>query len=38
MYFGLINAGATFQRDIQIAFDDMIGKLIKICFDDLTLY
>jgi hypothetical protein len=22
--FGLINAGATFQRDMQIAFDDII--------------
>jgi hypothetical protein len=28
--FGLINAGASFQRDIQIAFDDLISKIIQI--------
>jgi hypothetical protein len=28
MPFGLYNAGATFQRAMQIAFDDLIGKII----------
>jgi hypothetical protein len=38
MSFGLINAGATFQRDMQISFDDLIGKIIQIYLDDLTVY
>jgi hypothetical protein len=38
MPFGLINAGATFQRAMQIAFDDLIGKIIQIYLDDLTVY
>jgi hypothetical protein len=38
MPFGLSNAGATFQRDMQIAFDDMIDKIIHIYLDYLTLY
>jgi hypothetical protein len=28
MPFGLSNAGATFQRAMQIAFDDLIDKII----------
>jgi hypothetical protein len=28
MPFGLSNVGATFQRAMQIAFDDLIGKII----------
>jgi hypothetical protein len=36
--FGLINAGATFQRAMQIAFDDLISKIIQIYLDDLTVY
>jgi hypothetical protein len=30
MPFGLINAGGTFHRDMQIAFDDLIGKIIQV--------
>jgi ribonuclease HI len=36
--FGLSNAGATFQRSIQIDFDDLIGKIIHIYLDELTMY
>jgi hypothetical protein len=38
MPFGLSNAGATFQRDMQIVFDNLIGKIIQIYLDDLTVY
>jgi hypothetical protein len=38
MPFGLSNAGATFQRAMQITFDDLIGKIIQIYLDDLTMY
>jgi len=38
MPFGLSNAGATFQRAMQIAFDDLIGKIMHIYLDDLTMY
>jgi hypothetical protein len=38
MSFGLSNAGATFQRAMQIDFDDLIGKIIQIYLDDLTMY
>jgi hypothetical protein len=38
MPFGLSNAGATFQRAMQIAFDDLIGKIIQVYLDDLTVY
>ena len=38
MPFGLSNAGATFQRAMQIFFDDLIGKIIHIYLDDLTVY
>jgi hypothetical protein len=36
--FGLSNVGATFQRAIQIAFDDLISKIIQIYLDDLIVY
>jgi hypothetical protein len=36
MPFGLTNAGATFQRAMDYAFKDLIGKLIEIYQDDLT--
>jgi hypothetical protein len=36
--FGLSNACSTFQRAMQIDFDDLIGKIIKFFFYDLTLY
>jgi hypothetical protein len=38
MPFGLSNASVTFQRAMQISFDDLIGKIIQIYLDDLTVY
>ena len=38
MPFGLSNAGATFQRDMKIDFDDMIGKIIQDYLYDFTIY
>jgi hypothetical protein len=38
MPFGLTNAGDTFQRAMQIDFDDLISKIIQIYLDDLTIY
>jgi hypothetical protein len=38
MPFVLSNASATFQRVMQIAFDDLIDKIIHIYLDDLTMY
>jgi hypothetical protein len=37
MPFGLINAGATFQRTMDYAFRDLIGKIMEIYQDDLTV-
>jgi hypothetical protein len=36
--FGLSNAGSTFQRAMQIDFDDLIGKIIQIYLNDLKMY
>ena len=38
MPFGLINVGATFQRDMDIAFSKEIGYFIVIYLDDITIY
>jgi hypothetical protein len=38
MPFGLMNAGATFQREMDIAFVEDIGKYIVIYLDDVTMY
>ena len=38
MHFVLFNVGATFQRAMQIDFDDLVGKIIQIYLDDLTVY
>jgi hypothetical protein len=38
MPFGYSNAGATFQRDMKINFDDLISKIIQVYLDDLTVY
>ena len=35
MPFGLLNAGATFQRAMDFAFKELIGKVIEIYQDDL---
>ena len=37
MPFGLLNAGATFQRAMDNAFNELIGKIIEIYQDDLTV-
>jgi hypothetical protein len=36
--FVLSNASATFQRAMQIDFDNLIDKIIQIYLDDLTVY
>jgi len=38
MPFGLKNVGATFQREIDIAFVDELGRFIVIYLDDVTVY
>jgi ribonuclease HI len=38
MPFGLSNAGATLQRAMDYAFRGLIGKLIEIYQDDLTVF
>ena len=38
MPFGLLNAGATFQRVVDYAFKELIGKIIEIYQDDLTVF
>jgi hypothetical protein len=38
MPFGLSNVGSTFQRAIKIYFDDLIGKIIQVYLDYLTVY
>jgi hypothetical protein len=36
--FGLVNAGATFQRAMDIVFVDELGRFIFIYLDDVTVY
>jgi hypothetical protein len=36
--FGLINVGATFQREMDIAFKGLIGHSVVIYLDDVTIY
>jgi len=38
IHFGLINACATFQRSMQISFDDLISNIIQVYLDVLTFY
>ena len=38
MPFGLMNAGATFQRAMDIAFSEEIGYFIVIYLDEITIY
>ena len=38
MPFGLMNAGATFQRAMDIAFVGLKDKFVLIYLDDLTIY
>jgi hypothetical protein len=36
--FGLINVGATFQREMDIDFKGLIGHSMVIYLDDVTIY
>ena len=36
--FGLMNAGATFQRTMDIAFSEELGFFIIIYLDDITVF
>ena len=38
MLFGLMNAGATFQCVVDIAFVDERDKFVVIYMDDITVY
>jgi hypothetical protein len=38
MPFGLKNVGATFQREMDHAFNDLIGKFMADYQDDLTVH
>ena len=38
MPFGLLNVGATFQRAVDFSFKELIGKIIEIYQDDLTIF
>jgi len=38
MPFGLMNVGATFQREMDIAFVDETRRFIVIYLDDVTIY
>jgi hypothetical protein len=35
---GLINAGETFQRAMDIAFQGLINKCVLVYLDDMTVY
>ena len=38
MPFGLINTGANFQRAMDIAFHGMIGQIVVVYLDDVTIF
>jgi hypothetical protein len=38
MPFGLINAGETFQRAMDVAFMGLINKFVVVYLDDVTVY
>ena len=38
MPFGLINAGATFKRDMDIYFHDMIGRSVLVYLNDVMIF
>lgn len=38
MPFQLINVGATFQREMDIAFQGLINKYVVFYLDDVTIY
>ena len=38
MPFGLINAGETFQRAMDIAFRGLTGQSVVVYLDDVTIF
>jgi len=38
MPFGLINMGASFQRDMDVDFRGLIDKCVVLYLDDVTIY
>ena len=38
MPFGLVNAGATYQRAVVIIFHDMIHSIVEVYVDDIVAY
>ena len=38
MLFGLINAGETFQRAMDVDFRGLINKCVVVYLDDVTVY
>jgi hypothetical protein len=38
MPFGLINAGETFQRAMDVAFQRLIKKCVVVYLDNVTVY
>jgi hypothetical protein len=38
MSFGLINVGATFQREMDIAFRGLINQSVVVYLDDVTVF
>eukprot|EP00253_Pinus_taeda_P005266 PITA_05266 len=38
MYFGLINAGANFQRDMDKTFRGLINRTVAVYLDDITVF
>ena len=38
MPFGLMNAGATFQRAMDISFSEELGSFIIIYLDDIIVF
>jgi len=38
MPFGMINAGATFQRSMHVDFRGLINKCVEVYLDDVTVY
>jgi len=37
MSFGIMNAGATYQRAMQTIFDDMLHKILECYVNDLVI-
>ena len=38
MPFGLKNVGATFQKEMEMAFKNMIERFVSVYLDDIMLY